>query len=254
MDKKNFSHSSERGSFAWKPEVFDSEVLERSVAKITTLSFSAKNGKGLVEKLIQSFQEKDIDYATYRVPASEFLTIHALEENGFVLVDGILSFERVLAELPENIESTTRKASLADLEALQRLAMDTFSGTRFYNDPLIKNYQADKIYGEWIKNSIQGSMADAVLIWQEKENLAGFITLKKDEGRILLIAVSKGYQGKGIGKSLMKVAFNQLIEWGLKKSAVETQMTNIPAINFYLNFQYKVIKTYLTFRWSNRKA
>lgn len=241
-----------KDTFTWEYDKFDSEILERRVAKITSLDSQGgiTQRKNLVKILIESLKKKDIEYATYRIRASEFLTIHALEEYGFRLVDGIISLEQFLREPEKTVERTIRKASSGDIESLQRLASETFSGTRFYNDPLIKKHQADKIYSEWIKNSVEGRAADMVFLWEEGEGPVGFVTLRKTGGSIILIAVSRKHQGKGIGKALVKVALNQFLKWGLEKATVETQMTNVAALRFYLSCGYKIVNAYFTLRWS----
>ncbi len=179
---------------------------------------------------------------------SNFSTFHALEENGFKLVDGYLELECEVKEA-ESSPSNVRIAEKRDLEKLQKIASSSFLKTRFYNDPLIKKSQADKIYSEWIKNSILGKMADMVLVWEERKSLLGFVTVRKN-GNLTLIAVSKKAQGKGIGKLLVKAALNQFKRWGISKSTIETQMTNISALRVYQSCGYKIVNSFLTFRWS----
>lgn len=244
-----FKYSSKLGSISWQFQDFDSEILERRVAKIISFDPRGDTSKTLVKRLLNSFKEKNIEYATYRFNASDFPTIHALENNGFVLVDGYINLEaEVLGheDLPRNIRMCTEN----DIKALQGLASQSFSKTRFYNDPLIKKSQADKIYSEWIKNSILGTMADMVFVWEEGKNLLGFVTIKKN-GNLALIALSKDVQGKGIGKLLVKAALSQFKKWKVKTSTIETQMTNIPALRTYQSCGYKTVDSHLTFRWAD---
>lgn len=252
--KDGFKYSLDLGLFSWQYQDFDSKILERNVAKINYIKAAEKSNScsKLIRELSKSLQENKIEYATYRLRASDFLMIHTLEQEGFRLVDGIMRLEQVLTEPLERIGGAIRKALRKDVESLQYLASETFSETRFYNDPLIKKYQADKIYGEWIKNSVAGSVADMVFLWEEREGPVGFVTLRKTDGSIVLIAVSKNYQGRGIGEKLVKKALYQFMIWGLKKATVETQTTNIPALRLYQLCGYKIVDSYLTFRWSNR--
>lgn len=245
MDKNLFLGSF--GKFSWEYQPWDSKILERKMAKI--LLFEPKDEpKSLIKELIKSLEIEKIQYATFRINASDFSIIHALEDNEFRLVDGYFEME---ADIAENYETSPliREARKDDLEELQKIATSSFSKTRFYNDPLIKKSQADKIYSEWIKNSILGKMADMVLVWEEGKTLLGFVTIKKN-GNLTLIAVSKDAQGKGIGKLLVRAALNQFKKWGILNSTIETQMTNIPALRTYMSCGYKVTDSYLTFRWS----
>ncbi len=239
--------SSPFGNFSWEYQPWDTEILERKTAKI--LSFQPKGApKSLAEELTSSLAKEKIEYAIFRVNASYFPTIHALEDAGFKLVDGYLELECEVKE-GESLPTNVRKAKNEDLEQLQAIAARSFSKTRFYNDPLIKKSQGDKIYSEWIKNSILGKMADMVLVWEEGKSLLGFVTIRKN-GNLTLISVSKNAQGKGIGKLLVKAALNQFKKWGISKSTIETQMTNISALRAYQSCGYKIADSYLTFRWS----
>lgn len=241
-----------RNLFSWQYLKWDSEILERRTTKIISFKSQGtiKERRKLVKKLLKGFLDEKIAYATYRLNASDFLTIHALEEEGFRLVDGLICLELELNASFKGIPNNIRPAVKEDAEKLQNLAHNAFSQTRFYNDPQVKKYQADRIYSEWIKNSINGPMANKVFVFKEKGNALGFITLKKN-GNIVLIAVDKRQRGKGIGKSLVQAAINQFLKWSLKKSTIETQMTNMSALRTYQSCGYKIKNSFLTFRWSD---
>lgn len=250
--KKNLKQSSSLGVFSWQYQDFDSKILERNVAKIHYIKArdDGNERRKLIRQLIANLKENKIEYATYRIKASDFLTIHALEDEGFRLVDGCIKLETEILELRDKTPQNIRNAEEKDIPQLKRLASCVFSQTRFYNDPLIKKSQADTIYSEWIKNSILGNAADAVLIWEDENLPRGFITLGKD-GTIILIAVDVKQQGKGIGKWLIKSASSQFKNFGVKSSTVETQMTNAQALRLYQACGYKIVDAYLTFRWSS---
>lgn len=244
MGKNLFSSSF--GIFSWEYQSWDSEILERKTAKI--LSFEPKNkARGLAKELTKSLEREKVKYAIFRVNASNFSTIHALEDSGFRLVDGYLKLECEIKE--ESFSSKIREAKREDLNKLQAISSSSFSKTRFYNDPLIKKSQADKIYSEWIKNSILKKTADLVLVWVEESAIFGFTSIKKN-GNIVLIAVSREKQGRGIGKLLVNAALKKFSEWGIKSSTIETQMTNISALRVYQSCGYKIVDSFLTFRWS----
>lgn len=229
---------------------FDTEVLERKTARLTILSTSEdlSHKKELIKTIIEEFRNKKLEYVTTRIKATDFSTIHALESQGFRLVDGYIVLEANVGggDISENI----REGTLEDAEDLQKIAGSSFSQTRFYNDPQIKKYQADKVYSEWVKNSLLKKVADLVLVWTEAGKIYGFTSIKKN-GNIALIAVSGEKQGKGIGKLLVKAALAKFSQWGVKSSSIETQMTNIPALRTYIACGYKITESRLTFRWSS---
>lgn len=242
-------HTSPNGSFSWRGDAFDSQILSMSVAKIIDFEASPNNQKNLVSELTTSFQKHAIDYAVYRFPANNFATTHALEENHWLLVDGSIHLDLKLTRQTFDIPVNIRLATSEDVPQLQTIARISFTFNRYYNDPLISKTSANEIYAQWIKNSINNHFADAVFVYCEDENLYGFATLKKD-GDIVLVAVDPQKQSRSIGRHLVIAAINQCIQWNLPTATIETQLTNIPALRSFQSTGFKIKETLLTFRWS----
>jgi dTDP-4-amino-4,6-dideoxy-D-galactose acyltransferase len=227
--------------YSWKLQDFDTNLFGFKTAKIISLTDES------VVELLGELKGKNIVYATYRLKASDFSSIHALEKNGFLLVDGTLALELSEYKADESSENI-RLAELNDISALRQLAGNVFSGTRFYVDPVILKEKADELYATWIENAVKGIAADSVLIWEENEKILGFVTLQK-KGHIDLIAVSKDAQGKGIGRKLVQATFKYFKDWGVKTIALETQTTNIAALRTYQACGFKITNAFLTYRW-----
>jgi len=229
---------------------FDTEILERKTARLTIESQPGDISQmtELIKTIVKDFRKRELEYVITRIKADDFPTIHALESQGFNLVDGFIALE-LKVDKSEPV-SNIREGVIEDALILQEIAALSFSQTRFYNDSQIKKYQADKIYSEWIRNSILKKVADLVLVFVEKDKVYGFVTIKKN-GNIPLIAVSKEKQGMGIGKLLIRAALNKLFEWDVKFSSIETQMTNVAALRTYISCGYKITDSFATFRWSS---
>lgn len=247
--KDTITYTSQNGSFSWRRDIFDSQILSMSVAKLIDFEPSPHNQKNLVSELIASFQKHAINYAVYRFSANNFSTIHTLEENHWLLVDGSIHLDLKLTKLFFAIPAHIRLASSEDVPQLQTIARTSFIFNRYFNDPLISKKAANEIYAEWIKNSINNHLADAVFVYHENEKLYGFATLKKD-GDIALVAVIPEQQGRTIGRQLIAAAINQCIQWNLHTATIETQLTNISALRSFQSTGFKIIETLLTFRWS----
>jgi len=175
-----YSYKSSLGFFSWKYLDWDSKLLNRNAAKIISLNsskLSEKKIRIIIQKLKENLVRSRIDYATYRLKASDFLTIHSLEKEGFNLVDGLINLKLDIAKIVEARPKEVREAEKRDLQYLQELASGSFSETRFYNDFKLEKKYADKIYEEWIKNSLFGKSADKVLVWVEKNKVSGFIAI-----------------------------------------------------------------------------
>ncbi len=236
----------------WNLDNFDSKVFGFKVAKIFRVH---SNGKPEaldqeVKSLIKELIKNNVKYATYRVQSNDFITIHALQKSGFILVDGLISLDINTS----NIEigqpaSETREADKNDLKELNNLTSGLYSISRTFNDPLIPKNKANEFYMEWIKNSILGKAADLVLVWEEEKKILGYITLQK-KGQIPLLGVSPEARGKGIAKRLVMSSLNKFKEWEVEVVTVETQAGNIPALRVYQDCGFKIINSFLTLRWA----
>jgi len=239
--------------YSWQPQAFDTQVLGFKTAKIEHIDSTDPNIVGeIVKQLIVDLRQNNIEYASYRLPAENTAVIHALERQGFILVDAMLGLEKILdLDLHKHDEYSIRSAKNNDLKQLGEMVRGLFLQTRFYQDPVIPTERADMIYQKWVENSIKGSQADYVLVWEEDGMIQGFITLK-NTGHIPLVAVAKDAQGRGIARHLLSSAEEYFIKMNLSKAYIETQISNIPAIRAYLSSGFKPISSCLTFRWIPR--
>lgn len=227
--------------FSWHNDPFDTEILGFSTAKITEIN-SPNDVVGLVNALIEGY----IEYATYRFSSKRLDIAHALEKNGFLLVDGAINFENSSLETYES--KNVREAIIEDIERLKQISGHAFDSTRFFNDPIISNNKAQEIYKRWVENSVSSDVADRVLVFEQNGMIAGYVTIKGEH--IPLIAVGKEFQGNGIGKMLVKSALSYIKDSGGDNAKIETQIQNISAIRAYASCGFKAIETYLTFAWS----
>ncbi len=64
--------------------------------------------------------------------------------------------------------------------------------------------------------------------------------LEKDKGHLLNIAVSKAYQGRGLGKVLLSLVEEEMRKRGARMMYLEVRKDNIRAIEFYESQGYHV--------------
>lgn len=228
--------------YSWKVDDFDSKVFGIKVVKINDLD--PKQINNLVGDLVKN----KVKYATIRVQSNNPGLVHRLESKGFILVDGLISLDLDLDRVELTTDSSIRDAKNSDVTQLKKLTTDLYSGTRITNDPLI-HARASEYYIKWIENSVKGEVADSVLVWEEQGEILGYVTLQK-EGQIPLIGVSEKARGKGIAASLLHAAFAKFKKWKVKKISIDTQMGNIPALRAYQGAGFKIVDSYLTFRWA----
>jgi len=231
--------------FLWNLDHFDSKIFGFKVAKITQIE-----SQDYIADLINELSKNKIKYAKYRVASNSFSIIRELQNHGFVLVDGLISLTTNPFELKiGSPASEIREATKKDLTSLKKITSGLYLLSRIYNDPLISRDKADEFFVKWVENSISGEAADLVLVWEDKGEILGYVTLQK-KGQIPLIGVSKEARGRGIAKKLIEAVLYKFKEWMVKEVIIETQMSNIPALRVDQDCGFKVVNSYLTFRWA----
>jgi GNAT superfamily N-acetyltransferase len=58
-------------------------------------------------------------------------------------------------------------------------------------------------------------------------------------GRVYWLAILRQYQGRGLGKPLLKAVCNRLLELGHKRAFVATSTGRLPAVGLYLQFGFQ---------------
>lgn len=173
-----------------------------------------------------------------------------LNEQGASLYDEKVTYGKAV---PEQTASVTDSVEVYKGELnnnLLSLALDAGFDSRFKKDPRFTAW-FEPLYKLWITNSLNGSMADAVLVYESENSLVGMVTckIKNGTGSIGLIATDSHIRGKGVGSSLIQATDAFYISKGVKYSTVVTQATNIQACRFYEKNGFTLIKKEFVYHW-----
>ncbi len=247
---------SRNGIILWNSSEFDSSVLERNAAKVQRILVNDPQvASDLVRKLVGDLRAASVSYTSVRVPA-DYKLVHTLEDEGFRIVDGViyLFVDLRAHEGNHSLAVYVRPFVETDTEALLAISESAFVYGRFYHDPVITQEQANRVYRTWVKNSLNGTAADTVLVAEYEGVPAAFVTLKKHAsahisvGSVELLAVSAAARGKGLGSALLAAAAAYFRKQECSAMIVDTQIHNQPALGLYTKFGFKFGKTYITLR------
>jgi len=139
-------------------------------------------------------------------------------------------------------------------ENIYNIAKQSGHHSRFKLDTKLPKGTFEKLYDEWILQSIRRTLADEVYVYVLERAVLGLITLKKKSDRVVigLLGVDESARGKKIGQSLIKQAENYTIQCGLNILDVSTQGSNLPAIRFYEKMGFiRSDITYIYHLWRN---
>lgn len=129
-----------------------------------------------------------------------------------------------------------------DRNKLYELAFESGKYSRFKLDKRFSKKNFHDLYIKWVDNSIDGELADLILLYMDNKEILGFITcsIKKDIAVIGLLAVTIKAQGKGIGGELVRYLETYLLVQGISQISVATQSQNFLAVKFYKKIGFKL--------------
>ena len=177
------------------------------------------------------------------VPAENFALLHAAESFGFHLM-GVHVTCDICAPFGTAAGSdhiVVRPVRPADVAALERIAGGAHPDTRFHADPGFSRESCRRLYETWIRRSSEG-WADSVLVAERGTDVVGYVTLHRRGGsaRIGLIAVAGDTRGTGLGRALMRAAFDWCERQSIERVTVTTQAQNVAALRFYIRCGFVV--------------
>jgi ribosomal protein S18 acetylase RimI-like enzyme len=182
----------------------------------------------LVAEVVRRVGDRDGDFVLCKAIPSDTAIIHALESNGFLLMDTLLNFvfdcrargsNCHRQQIPESFE--LRLATTSDTEPLAEVAHSSFTGHfgRFHADPRIGRDAAARIYEEWIRSCVNG-WADWIVVAIHDGRIAGYSAWKKPSaldaqhgirlGHYSIGAVHPDFFGRGLFTALTRAGMEQV--------------------------------------------
>jgi dTDP-4-amino-4,6-dideoxy-D-galactose acyltransferase len=176
-----------------------------------------------------------------------------LSENGAILYDEKITYGKELMPKGPVHPNEILAYEGAPGDELLELAFLAGHESRFRKDPRLSP-DFEKLYTLWMKNSLNGLIADKVFIYGS-DPVKGMATCRIGDGgmgSIGLIATGAAHQGKGVGRGLLLAADHFFRANGVKTATVVTQRANKQACLFYEKEGFTVLKTELVYHlWFN---
>ncbi len=176
---------------------------------------------------------------TIRLSSRKLEIVHALEMNGFRLMDTLVVYSSRLADIPEDAEGpegvTTSLARASDADAIERIAREAFSNYlgHYHSDPRLDQTAATDAYVDWARRSIETPPAGVGTLIACKDGTAiGFLTFRMNtdrEGEVLLNGVSSYYRQIGVNRYMLSRVQRIMIDSGRSSLLTSTQVTNAAA-------------------------
>jgi ribosomal protein S18 acetylase RimI-like enzyme len=206
---------------------WDTRVMGRRIGTVKHLASDPQNSAGgkvaeaLVEETVKHAAKCGIECLTTKVHPQDIAAAHALERNGFLLMDTLLyfvfdfsctPFDQVIA--PRQTDGLSiRLGTSADLPEILEIAERAFKNHfgRYNADPKMPPGAARDVYREWARSAFSG-WADWVTIAEVRGRIAGYVLWRKPSalesehgvGNIdyNLVAIHPRFVGRGVYAAL----------------------------------------------------
>ncbi|MCA9903069.1 MAG: GNAT family N-acetyltransferase [Anaerolineae bacterium] len=213
----------------WDSEFFGVRIARVREHRLTTHT---------VQHIIDWCAQAQINCLYFLANPDDPDTVMLAQEHHFQLVDmrvtlGLSQIDRAQPSAPPSAH--IRSATTADVEALKAIARVSHLDSRFFFDSHFDHERSATLYAVWIEKSCQ-DYADAVLVYDDGGDIAGYITCDLDtnnSGNIGLVGVAAAWQGKGIGSALVGASIDWLLKAGADHIRVVTQGRNVRAQRLY---------------------
>lgn len=200
----------------------------------------------LLSNILLDAKKQGIRFVTAKINAENISLVTTCIYNHGILVDSELSFNKNKQTpnskllLPDGIHIIRADCYWDDL--LYELA-GTLKFSRFFTDTTITYEAAYKLWKHSIYNSCNGRASYSIIAFVDDKPV-GLINVFEKEGMsdIYLIAVLPHYQGKGLGKCMMRY-YEHCLGDNINHQVVDTQLINYPAQKLYSGMGYRNVRS-----------
>lgn len=247
---------------------WDSDIFGIKMAKITNLigddtSLRTEGIKNkLLKFLVRECANRGIRHLSCKVNTDDFTSIHALERNGFRLMDTLLDYVFDFSRYPikdSNPPCIIRPFIEEDINNIIEVAREAFSSHfgRFNVDKRLKK-RAVELYAKWAENSCRG-YGDILFVAELNKRIVGYSVWKTPNlskkllgiriGSYSIAAVHPDAYGRGIFKALT-LAGMKWLEGKVDIIEGPTHINNYPVQRGYATLMWKIVDARHTFhKW-----
>ena len=184
---------------------------------------------------LKALKEAGIRLAYAVTPWDDRETRAVIEQAGGLMVDRRVRYRKEVSgtgAFPSLVEVWHGPNCTPELEAL---ALESGHQSRFRIDPKIPSGVFPRLYLTWIRRSVLGEVADAVLVSMRAGRVIGMVSLSANDTRaaVGLMAVDQAHRRAAIGLRLMEAAEAWAHARGAETLDVVTQGANTAACTLY---------------------
>ena len=252
---------------------WESEILGRKMAAVRHLiAAPGDSGAGALDALLAAAmrhaRDEGYDFLLCKTYSDEMGAVHALQRQGFLLVDTVLDFEVDLRRFPPSAQKAPplpsdtilRLAEASDRSGLVETARRAFADHfgRFHSDPRLGPPASVKIYERWIESCLDG-WTDWVVLAEVAGKIAGYTAWKRPStrevnhriglGHYSIGAIHPDYFGRGLFSALT-LRGSGLLEGLVDRIEGPTHVNNYGVQRGYLKLGWRIEDAHHSFhKW-----
>ena len=226
---------------------WDSIFFQVPMGRVEYILTSSRDSyQATLDAAVGALRARGVRHISIRADVADIESVAVLEANGFRLMDSLVTYTtRPRKEPPHDVREvgTIRPLRAEDGPALLEITADAYRGFRgrFHLDPHINVARSDAFYVEWARQSINGSMADMVLVAEGADGrVNGYLAFRKREPVSSIGGTDVYGGGLGACRADAPGGYAGLIRagtiWAHERGAVaecQTQNYNFPTIRIY---------------------
>ncbi len=216
--------------------------------------------KEKLPQVLEFCEEHKVVFLMARCFAEDLSTVHALEGEGFRLMDTLCYWRLDLTapsfSFPLNPLIKIRPVQINEAEKIKALARRAFHGylSHYHTDQRLDPALCDEVYADWAYRScLSHEVAQQVLVAEWEGQVAGFATVRLnnvEEGEGLLSGVDPDLRNTGIHKALLVARAEWCKNQGTAKMIQSTQITNLIALKNWQALGFEPQSHHYTFhKW-----
>ena len=203
--------------------------------------------------------ENRVELLIARCSTNDVKTTHALERNGFLLMDTLVYLRKDIRDYtPQEYvsEFNIRAFRPGDLQQVVDVARDSFSGYKghYHVDERLNSQAATEVYASWAERCcLDPSVAARVLVAEKDNNLVGFRAIRNNsaqQAEFILAAVAPEARSKGLYRNFVIEGLRWCKEMDTQEVLISTLLVNTPVQKACQRLGFTAHSSFYTFhKW-----
>jgi hypothetical protein len=234
--------------------------LDTSRFGVCTARADALTAEGLSSAL-DFCRSQNVELLIGRCLVGNAATVHMLEAAGFLLMDTLVYYQRNLTGSPvtDPGDERIRLLGAGEEDRVEAIARECFRdyGGHYHADPRLDRRACTEVYASWARAScLHTGPSEFVLVGDDGHGLVAFSTFRqsaRNQGELLLGAVSPAARGSGLYRVLTQAGMYRLQSLGATRFITSTYLGNWAAQKSWAAAGLSPYDAFYTFhRWFNK--